>query len=120
MKYVRPDMDKLKAEAESAADRIKNAANADEAANAYLDWDKAAASFATMNSLCYIRHTINTEDKFYDEENEFFDSANPDFVQYAQTVAEVTGKEVRQGNVHQHRYFPEELFSRYYPRNAGG
>ena len=34
MKYVRPDMDKLKAEAESAADRIKNAANADEAANA--------------------------------------------------------------------------------------
>ena len=86
MKYARPDMDKLKAEAESAADRIKNAANADEAANAYLDWDKAAASFATMNSLCYIRHTINTEDRFYDEENEFFDSANPDFVQYAQTV----------------------------------
>ena len=50
MKYVRPDMDKLKAEAESAADRIKNAANADEAANAYLDWDKAAASFATAIS----------------------------------------------------------------------
>ena len=45
-----------------------------------------------MNSLCYIRHTINTEDKFYDEENEFFDSANPDFVQYAQTVAEVIAK----------------------------
>lgn len=77
IKYVRPDMDKLKAEAESAADRIKNAANADEAANAYLDWDKAAASFATMNSLCYIRHTINTEDKFYDEENEFSTAQTP-------------------------------------------
>lgn len=77
MKYVRPDMDKLKEEAESTADRIKNAANADEAANAYLDWDKAAASFATMNSLCYIRHTINTEDKFYDEENEFSTAQTP-------------------------------------------
>ena len=94
MKYVRPDMDKLKGEAESAADRIKNAANADEAANDYLDWDKAAASFSTMNSLGYIRHTINTEDKFYDEENEFFDSANPDYVRYAQTVAEVIAKSV--------------------------
>ena len=77
MKYVRPDMDKLKAEAESAADRIKNAANADEAANAYLDWDKAAASFSTMNSLGYIRHTINTEDKFYDEEMNFWNETLP-------------------------------------------
>ncbi len=92
MKYIRPDMDMIKAAAEKAAHDIINAKCADDAAQAYLEWDKAAASFSTMNSLCYIRHTINTEDKFYDAENEFFDSAGPDFTQYNQTVAEVIAK----------------------------
>ncbi len=87
MKYRRPDLDKLKKLSAEAAERIKKASGADEAANAYLDWDKAACGFSTMNSLCYIRHTINTEDKFYDEENEFFDGANPAFSEYCQAVA---------------------------------
>ena len=87
MEYVRPDMEALRAKAEEAVERIKNAANAEEAAEAYLDWDKAAGSFNTMNSLCYIRHTINTEDEFYDGENEFFDNNNPTYTEYSRNVA---------------------------------
>lgn len=87
MKYIRPDMEEMKLKSEQAAERIRSAANADEAAEAYLDWDKASGSFSTMNSLCYIRHTINTEDKFYDGENEFFDNNGPAFTEYGQTVA---------------------------------
>ena len=92
MKYVRPDMEVLRQAAAQAVDAIANAANADEAAEAYLSWDKAGGSYATMNSLCYIRHTINTEDKFYDEENEFFDNAGPDFTELNQSVAKAVAE----------------------------
>lgn len=89
MKYVRPDITEVRVAAQKAVEFIADADNADEAAAAYLDWDKTAGSFSTMNSLCYIRHTINTEDKFYDGENEFFDNANPDFTECCQNVAKV-------------------------------
>ena len=92
MKYVRPDMEALRQAAAQAVYAIANAADADEAAEAYLSWDKAGGSYATMNSLCYIRHTINTEDKFYDEENEFFDNAGPDFTELNQSVAKAVAE----------------------------
>lgn len=87
MNYTRPDMNELKAAAEKAAAGIANAASAEEAAEAYLEWDKTGGSYNTMYSLCYIRHTINTEDKFYSDENEFFDNSNPTFTEYGQSVA---------------------------------
>lgn len=92
MKYTRPDMAALKAAAEESVKKLENAQNAEEAAEAYLMWDKIGGSFATMNSLCYIRHTINTEDKFYDGENEFFDENNPAFTEYNQSVAKALAK----------------------------
>ena len=87
MNYTRPDMEELKAAAEKAAMGIANALTAEEAAEAYLAWDKTGGSYNTMYSLCYIRHTINTEDKFYSDENEFFDNSNPTFTEYGQSVA---------------------------------
>ncbi len=87
MKYLRPDMGVLKLRAAETAAKISGASSADEAAEAYLEWDKAAGGFSTMNSLCYIRHTINTEDAFYDKENEFFDNNGPAFTEYCQAVA---------------------------------
>ena len=87
MNYTRPDMNELKAAAEKAAMGITNAPSAEDAAEAYLAWDKTGGSYNTMYSLCYIRHTINTEDKFYSDENEFFDNANPTFTEYGQSVA---------------------------------
>lgn len=86
MKYTRPDMDTLKAAADKAAAEIKSAVSADTAADAYLAWDKTAGGYSTMYNLCYIRHTINTEDKFYSDENEFFDNTNPTFTEYNQAV----------------------------------
>lgn len=92
MKYVRPDMEVLKAASEKAVSAIEGAKTADEAADAYLEWDKAQCSFGTMSSLCYIRHTINTEDEFYSAENDFFDEMGPSFTEYGQAVAKVLAK----------------------------
>lgn len=94
MKYERPDMEALTKKSEEAAGLLKNASSAQEAVNAYLMWDKAAADFATMNGLCYIRHTINTEDEFYSGENDFFDSASPDYTRLCRDVSEAAAKSV--------------------------
>lgn len=87
MNYIRPNMDEMKAASEKAAADIANARSAEEAAEIFLEWDKTGGSYNTMYNLCYIRHTINTEDKFYSDENEFFDNSNPAFTEYCQSVA---------------------------------
>ncbi|MGN1088876.1 MAG: M3 family oligoendopeptidase [Huintestinicola sp.] len=87
MKYSRPDPEALKKAAAETVEKIKNAPDADAAAESYLEWDRTAGSFYTMNSLCYIRHTINTEDKFYSDENDFFDEVSPELTECGQNVA---------------------------------
>lgn len=111
MKYVRPDMDGIKTAALKAAEAVLEAHSAEEAANAYLDWDKTAGSFSTMASLCYIRHTINTEDGFYSGENDFFDSASPAFTEYNNQVVKALADSPFRGEL-------EEKFGRVMFLNA--
>ena len=33
--------------------------------------------YSTMYNICHVRHTINTKDTFFEEENNFFDDNNP-------------------------------------------
>lgn len=87
MTYTRPDIESIRAKAQEMTERIRSAENADAAADAYLEWDRYACGFSTMSSLCYIRHTINTEDEFYDKETEFFDDMGPAVTECAQNVA---------------------------------
>ncbi|MCM1524687.1 MAG: M3 family oligoendopeptidase [Ruminococcus sp.] len=87
MNYRRPDMTEIGIAADNAAAAISAAVSADSAAAAYLEWDRISGEYSTMNSLCYIRHTINTEDEFYDRENGFFDDAGPEFTKYCQKVS---------------------------------
>lgn len=77
MPYARPDLEQLRADGTALIERLKNAASADEAAQVYLDWDKMSAHIETLFSLVYIRHTINTEDAFYDGEMDFLDEKMP-------------------------------------------
>ena len=77
MQYTRPDLDQIRAEGSALIEKLKNAASADEAAQIYLDWDKMSAHIDTMFTLAYIRHSINTEDEFYDKEIEFLDENMP-------------------------------------------
>ena len=77
MKYVRPNLEKLKAELSEINGNIVNASSADEAAAEYKKAEKLSMEYSSMGSLCYIRHTINTKDEFYETENDFFDENGP-------------------------------------------
>lgn len=86
MKYTRPDINELKTAAESCVSELENADSAEAAKAAYDKFSKCADSFATMLTLAMIRNSINTEDEFYDKENEFFDEHGPLCSEYVQNV----------------------------------
>ncbi len=77
MKYVRPDLERLRAELSLVNEGIINAKTASDAAKEYKKAEKLNMEYSSMGSLCYIRHTVNTKDEFYEAENNFFDENGP-------------------------------------------
>ena len=77
MVYTRPDIEKIKAVLIDLEKRILSAQNENEVKEAYLKSEEISREYETMCSLAYVRHTIDTKNKFYDEENSFFDKNGP-------------------------------------------
>ncbi len=77
MPYVRPDVDAVCAAYGSIAEQVKNAASAEEVFAAIAEYNDLSMEFSTMESLCYIRHTVNTTDPFYAAEMDYLDEKGP-------------------------------------------
>ncbi len=77
MPYVRPDLDFLREKIEEHTEELKNAGTFDEADRAYAALEKAFSGVETAVTLCFIRHSVNTEDEFYAAEKEYLDEAMP-------------------------------------------
>ncbi len=77
MPYTRPDMEKIKAGALDALQKIENARSAAEVLAAYKDHDERSREINTLFSLAYTRHTIDTRDPFYEGENDYSDEVGP-------------------------------------------
>ena len=86
MPYVRPDLAAFQAKAEEIAQRIAGAASADAAEEAYRAFDKIQGEVNTALSLAYVRHTIDTRDAFYDQENDYADEIAPALQEAEQKV----------------------------------
>ena len=77
MVYTRPNIQNIKDALSLLEQRIKNAKTKEEALSAFYESEKIGEEYGTMASLAYVRHTIDTGNKFYDEENNFFDNNGP-------------------------------------------
>ena len=77
MVYTRPSIEKIKENLSSLEQKIKNAKTKEEVLSAFYESEKIGEEYGTMASLVYVRHTIDTKNKFYDEENNFFDNNGP-------------------------------------------
>ncbi|MBH0164520.1 M3 family oligoendopeptidase [Fictibacillus sp. 7GRE50] len=75
--YERPDVKSLKTEFEEAVKVFKEARSADEQNEAMKKVVALRNSFESKARLAKIRHTINTEDVFYKEEQAFMDENLP-------------------------------------------
>lgn len=84
MPYARPDAGKLGETLTSLTEELKNAASYEEAREAFLKKEDVEKHITTLYNLAYIRNSINTLDKFYDEEMLFWNKTLPELQNYLQ------------------------------------
>lgn len=75
--YIRPDLAAQEATFQIALQKLKDAANLDEARLAVADIQGQQRHLESMRMLASIRHSIDTKDAFYVEEAAFWDEHQP-------------------------------------------
>ena len=78
IEYVRPDFDKLRAFFEQLNVRVQQAKTYEEVKACLMEEEEFSSHFDTMATTMMIRHTVDTSDKFYEGEDEFFNQAYPE------------------------------------------
>ena len=86
MPYSRVDLDALASEFDRLTEKVKSAVSADDVIAAFREQEKLSVHAETMASLCYVRNSIDTRDKFYVSEQEFYDTNLPAFQEHSQNL----------------------------------
>jgi len=86
MEYKRIEVEPTKEKLAQLLNTLKSADSADAAFAAYKEIDDFGKYVGTMFALGYIRHTLDTNDEFYDGENDFLDEIGPEFEPYWQDI----------------------------------
>ena len=84
IEYVRPDFDKIRALCEELTARVAQAKSYAEVKQCILEEEKFSSHFDTMATVMSVRHTVDTSDKFYEAEDEYFNQAFPEVMPYLQ------------------------------------
>lgn len=77
MPYARPDMDSLFKQLDNLTAQLQDAPDAQAQLEIFDAKDKLMSRFNTLSSICSIRNTVDTRDKFYEEEQEYLDGQYP-------------------------------------------
>ena len=76
-KYERIDIEKTKEELTKILDKLEKEENPEKFNKIYGELEKLENHIQTMATLSSIRHSIDTKDEFYKEENDFWDNNIP-------------------------------------------
>jgi M3 family oligoendopeptidase len=76
--YARPNLDEVKARFEAAIGKFKNASSLEEQSVAMNEVNNIRNDIGTMFNLCYIRHSVDTNDEFYKAEQDYMDEVQPE------------------------------------------
>ena len=82
MEYVRPDFELYMKKFDEYVQKVKSAGNYQEIHNVILSQDQDMKEFATMNTIVYIRNTLDTTDEFYEKELEYLDMKTPELQEH--------------------------------------
>ncbi len=88
MVYARPDIEAAKQETRALTRAFTDAQSYEKAREAYLTWEKLKERLETQMTLASIRHSIDTRDPFYDEEENFWNAAGPELEEYDHAFTE--------------------------------
>ncbi|MBO4881291.1 MAG: M3 family oligoendopeptidase, partial [Firmicutes bacterium] len=84
MPYSRPDAEQLKSKVAELTERLKAAKTYEEAKAVFLENEELGSHVNTLAQLVMIRHSIDTRDAFYDEEQKWWNGIGPELQEYAQ------------------------------------
>ena len=76
-KYEHLDLEKIKKEFSELIKSFEKAENVEGQVNAFDEIIKLRNHIETMQTLVSIRHSVDTNDEFYDKENEYMDEISP-------------------------------------------
>lgn len=76
--YVRPDLDDVKVKFAAVLKNFENAASVQEQSKAMNEINELRNNLGTMFNLCYIRHSVDTNDEFYKAEQDYIDEISPE------------------------------------------
>ena len=76
-KYEHLDLEKIKKEFSELIKSFEKAENVEGQINAFDEIIKLRNHIETMQTLVSVRHSIDTNDEFYDKENEYMDEISP-------------------------------------------
>lgn len=77
MPYTRPDFEGAFKKMDEFTARLKAAKNADEQLAVFNECEKFSNHLSTLCTICSIRNSIDTTDKFYDDEQNYIDEQYP-------------------------------------------
>lgn len=77
--YTRPDLSEVSQAFEYYLCKFEQAPSAELQQDALNGIIAVREEFGSMFNLCYVRHTSNTGDPFYEAENQYFDEQSPSF-----------------------------------------
>ncbi|MEH7156166.1 M3 family oligoendopeptidase [Neobacillus drentensis] len=76
--YIRPNLVEVTEKFNAAIESFQNASTITEQNAAMNEINKLRNDLGTMFNLCYIRHSIDTNDEFYKEEQDYMDELQPE------------------------------------------
>ena len=84
MKYSRPSLEEMKNTMKSLTEELRTAESYEAAKAVFLKEQEAVLHVETLSTLVSIRHSINTKDPYYEEEQNFWNAAFPELQEYTQ------------------------------------
>ena len=75
--YSRPSIESYSKRFKALLTQFEAAKTFTEQSEVFENINNMRTEFNSMYNICHIRHTINTKDKFYETENNFFDTNKP-------------------------------------------
>ena len=80
--YSRPDIEEVKKELKGLTEEFSAAGSYEAARDAFVRKDALARHIMSVSTVAQIRHSIDTRDKFYDDEVMFWNRAIPELQEY--------------------------------------
>lgn len=79
MKYERPDFEETSKNMNALMDQLEQAENGEQFVKLFFQLNAIRVHVQTMMILCQVRHSINTQDAYYDAENNYWDETSPSY-----------------------------------------